>query len=778
VLHLGVRYGRWVIHHRWPVIAGCLVFVALAGAGLSRITATADYRVFFSEKDPRLQAFEAFESAYTKMDAIVFVIKPASGDVFDPETLTVIYELTEQAWQIPHSIRVESMTNFQHSRADGDDIVVADLVEDPGRSDTAEIRSVALAEPSLKNRLVAADGRAAGVAVTLQLPGKDHTEHVPQAVEAARAIAKAFEADRPGLEVALTGMALMSFEQMEVIGQDIRTLVPLMYGVIVLLLFVLLRSLMGTIACLLVITFSLLPGIGIMGWAGLQLNQASASAPVIIMTLAIADCVHILISTFQQMDAGRNKQEALVEALRINAQPILLTSLTTAVGFLSLNFSDSPPFRDLGNFTAVGVVLAWLMSMTFLPAFISIVPLRRKQLSLATKAMQALGDFVVVNRLRLLWGIGLLVLPFVALIPTLEIEDRYVEWFDESTEFRRDTDFATENLVGPYVVEFSVPSGESNGIVDNTYLANIEAFATWLGNQQGVVHVAAITDVMKRLNKSMHGDDPAWYRLPEDRGLAAQYLLLYEMSLPYGLDLNSQINIDKSASRVTVTLDSPSSKQLRTFATQAEDWLVANTPRTMHTTATGIALTFAHIGQRNIESMLWGTAVAFLIISTLITLALRSVQLGLISLISNTFPVLITFGVWAMLVGEVGIIASVIAATTLGLVVDDTVHFLSKYDHARRQQRMNTHDAVRFAFDHVGNALWVTTAVLVTGFLVLTFSVFALNVQLGVLTAMTLTGALVLDFLLLPSLLMWLDRQATCACRTCRGGDNQRVSKL
>ncbi|NIO43151.1 MAG: MMPL family transporter, partial [Burkholderiales bacterium] len=263
--------------------------------------------------------------------------------------------------------------------------------------------------------------------------------------------------------------------------------------------------------------------------------------------------------------------------------------------------------------------------------------------------MRTLGDFVVVNRRRLAWGFGLLTLPVVALIPTLEIEDRYVEWFDESTSFRQDTDFATENLVGPYVLEFSVPSGESGGVVDNVYLERVEAFTGWLREQEEVVHVGAITDVMKRLNKSMHGDGPAWYRLPDDRQLSAQYLLLYEMSLPYGLDLNSQINIDKSASRVMATLQAPSSRQLRDLATRAEDWLADNTPPAMHTITTGIALTFAHIGQRNIESMLLGTAIAFLIISTIITLALRSMPLGLVSLVSNTFPVLITFGLWAIL---------------------------------------------------------------------------------------------------------------------------------
>lgn len=766
-----VRYAKWVVGRPWWVLAACLLFVAIAGAGVQRISLTADYRVFFSEQDPQLQAFEAFEATYTKMDTILFVVKPADGDIFTTDTLSALYSLTQSAWQIPHAIRVDSITNFQHTRAEDDDIIISDLVEDPetlSPQQLENIRAAALGEPALKGRLVADDGGAAGIVVTLQLPGEDHTAHIPQSVEAAIAIAQDMEASKPDLKIAMTGLALMSYGQMQVISEDIVTLVPLMFAVIVVLLLALLRSAMGMVACLVVITFSVLPATGIMGWLGLQLNQASAMAPIVVMTLAIADCVHVLITAFQNMGEGRSKQEALIESLRINAQPLFLTSLTTGIGFLSLNFADAQPFRELGNYTATGVLMAWIMSMTALPAMMAIVPLRPKRLRAEATAMRLLGDFVVTHNRKLLWSIGTMAVLVTAMIPTLEIEDRYVEWFDETTTFRQDTDFATENLVGPYVIEFSVPSGEAGGIVDVDYLKRVEAFIEWLKTQDEIVHATGLTDVLKRLNTSMHGNDPDWYRLPDNRELAAQYMLLYEMSLPYGLDLNSQISFDKSASRVTATLTTVSSKQIRTLADRTEAWLVDNTPPQMHTKATGIALIFAHIGVRNIKSMLWGTAFAFVIISAIITIALKDVWLGLISLASNFLPVLITFGLWAIFVGEIGIIASVITATSLGLIVDDTVHFLSKYRRARVEHRINTHDAVRFSFDHVGSALWITTVVLVTGFSMLTFSAFAINVQLGVLTAMTLTSALALDLLLLPSLIMWLDKQKVCTCRTCQ----------
>jgi uncharacterized protein len=346
----------------------------------------------------------------------------------------------------------------------------------------------------------------------------------------------------------------------------------------------------------------------------------------------------------------------------------------------------------------------------------------------------------------------------ISFIPRLELDDRFIQWFDKSVPFRVDTDFATANLTGPYVLEFSIESGESGGISEPEYLQRLEAFTAWLRAQPEITHVNSFADVMKRLNKSMHADDPGWYRLPDKRDLAAQYLLLYEMSLPYGLDLNSQIDLDKSASRLTVTLDTLPQKQIIEVIERIEAWLTENMPPAMQAKATGTIVMFVNLAIRNIISMLSGTALAFVLISLTLVIALRSIRLGLISLIPNFIPALVTFGLWAVFVGEIGIIASMITATSMGLIVDDTVHILSKYRLAKHEHGLGTHDAIRFSFSHVGKALWVTTLIMVAGFLVLAFSSYKLNVDMGVLTATAVSVALATDFLLLPALLMFMDK--------------------
>jgi len=256
----------------------------------------------------------------------------------------------------------------------------------------------------------------------------------------------------------------------------------------------------------------------------------------------------------------------------------------------------------------------------------------------------------------------------------------------------------------------------------------------------------------------MHGDDPTWYKLPDNQELAAQYLLLYEMSLPYGLDLNNQLNVDKSSTRVVVTLKNQTSNEQLIIEERITAWFVENAPQYKATLASP-TLMFAHIGQRNIISMITGTIIALLLISLVLGFALRSVRFGLISLLPNILPATVAFGVWGLLVGQIGLGLSIVASMTLGIVVDDTVHFLSKYLHARRNKGADTRAAVQYAFSSVGRALWITTFVLVCGFMVLAQSTFKVNAEMGLMTAITILIALIVDFLFLPPLLMMLDNE-------------------
>jgi predicted RND superfamily exporter protein len=765
-----VRYAQWISRYRWPVVIATLLAVVGLALGAGNLGLSSNYRVFFSPDNPDLAAFEKVQNIYTKNDNILFVVTPAVGDVFTPQTLAAVEELTEQAWQIPYSIRVDSITNFQHSEAEEDDLIVEDLVSGAAgytRTELEGVREIALARPELKNRLIASDSRVTGVNVTLQFPGESEAE-LPAAVGKAREIAAAIEAEHPHLEIRMTGMAMLNTAFVESGMRDMQTIIPLMFLVLTVAIVVLVRSISGTISTFGVIAMSAASAMGIAGWVSavfaggkLLLSPVALQAPTMILTMAIADSIHILVSMQSEIGNGRSKREALVESLRINFVPVMLTSLTTAIGFLSMNFSDSPPLRHLGNITAAGVTVAFLLSITFLPAAMAILPVkvRRRAENAGPTVFDRLGDFVVAKRKPLLWGASALVLLLAAAVPMNVTADEYVKYFDESIAFRTDTDYTIANLTGIYSFQMSIDSGEPGGISDPEYLRILDEFAEWLRGHEPVVQVSTLTDTMRRLNMNLHGDDPRFYRIPDERELAAQYLLLYEMSLPYGLDLNNQINVDKSSTRVVVTVAGVPTNEFLALAEGAEDWLKYNGPYRMNAIATGPAVMFSRITERNIRSMVFGTALAFLLISGVLTMSLKSFRLGALSIVPNLVPALMAFGAWGLTVGKVGFSVSVVAAMTMGIVVDDTVHFLSKYLRARREKNLGSADAVRYAFSTVGKALWVTSAVLVAGFLVLSQSTFKQNADMGLLAALTITFALLADFFLLPQLLMLIDRK-------------------
>ena len=299
----------------------------------------------------------------------------------------------------------------------------------------------------------------------------------------------------------------------------------------------------------------------------------------------------------------------------------------------------------------------------------------------------------------------LCIIVLVASLPRNQLNDIFLHYFDHSIEFRTDTDYVTKNLTGLYNIEYTLSSGEVSGINEPAFLQDTENFAQWLRTQPEVISVISLTDIMKRLNKNLHGDDPAKYTLPDDRALAAQYLLLFENSLPYGQDLNNQVNVDKSSTLMFVRTKTISSQSMIDLDLRANDWLKNNATNILSGKSSGTSIMFANIGQRNIKSMLFGTTVALIAISLVLIIALRSVKIGVVSLIPNLVPAAMGFGLWGLLVGEIGLSLSVVTTMTLGIVVDDTVHMLSKYLRAKREHNMPAKAAVRYAFKTVGKAL-------------------------------------------------------------------------
>ncbi|WP_273993110.1 efflux RND transporter permease subunit [Vibrio parahaemolyticus] len=761
--HQGIGLGKIPTKYSLLVLLATIFLIIVATIGGKNLYFRGDYDIFFDGTNKQLLAFDEIQTTFAKTDNLAIVIAPEDGDIFTPQTLSLIQKITVDAWQVPYSSRVDSIANYQHTEAFEDDLLVEDLLYSeyqltPER--ISKVKSIALSEPVLKSALVSEKGDVTVVNITVQLPEMDKTAEVEEVVSSINAMIDRYQRAYPDVTFHKAGIIAMNYAFMTAAQDDSSTLVPTMLVVILVFLTIMLRSILSVIATLIVIIGSVMATMGISGWAGMFLSTATVNVPTLIMTLAVADCVHVIATMRQSMKNGFTKVQSIERSIALNFVPILITSVTTAIGFLMMNMSDSPVLRDFGNLSALGVMVACFLSVTLLPALLKLLPIHVKmEMSQDQKHfMDRLGDFVVSQRRALLPLSVAVIVVCASLIPLNKVNDESVEYFGQRNEFRQAADFMEERISGMTNISIAIKTNESQGIAAPDFLNTIGEFSSWLRDQPETDHVATLADVYKRLNKNMHGDDEAYYLLPQERELAAQYLLLYEMSLPYGLDLNNQINVDKSSIKMVLTVANLGSVELVDLENRIYQWFVEHAPQ-YQVVASSPSLMFAHIGETNMASMLSTLPITLVLISALLIFALRSVRLGLISLMPNIAPAVIGFGLWALISGEINLGLSVVVTLTLGIVVDDAVHFLSKYQRARREGQ-TAEQAVRYAFHTVGRALWITTVVLVAGFSVLAMSSFRLNADMGQLSAIVIFIALVVDFLFLPTLLMLFDKKA------------------
>lgn len=743
-------------HRRWTY-AIWLVLILMSCAGLIRLSFSYDYRSFFDAANPELASFDAIEKQFSPTDSVNFVLHTTQGDMFDAKAMEVLDWLTDRVLSIPYASRSQSPANYQFSYAQDDDLIVEPLFE-PGRIDAFEraetramLRQRALGEKGLVGALLSPDFKTAQVIATIRLP-MDEGNVLP-VIKADVDTIKAELAKRaPNLRVATTGVVMLSQTFFEITLRDMVVLFPAITLAIALLLGWFFGSWRAAMLCLTIITLSICMAMGLAGWFGVQLTPATGPAPIIIMTIALVDSVHLLAGYFKARRTGLERNDAIRSALDHNVRAILLTSITTAIGFLALNFSDTPPFRELGNISAGGTLLALFLSVTLLPALLMAGKAGALVAATPTKVKSFSNLAATTKALR--WP--LLVLAAAALVfhgyasTKTNVEDNFVEWVNPGHEFRVDAEFIQDKLPSLFTQQYALETSSDAGITDPAYLKELEAFASYIESQPGVAHVASFDVIMRRLNKNLHDDDPAFDTLPSNAPEAAQYLLLYEMSLPFGEDLTTVMSIDRKATRISVTLNPQSSSDMQALRQKIFDWAEKNLTISDAKAGTGTNMIFAELTRSNTQSMLIGSIVAAVLIGLALMIALRSWSLGTMSLVPNVAPPIYAFGMWAVFVGSLGLYGAFVVSTSLGLIVDATVHMLEKY---QKHNAIGTPDPVNAMLEDVGPAIVVSSAVLIAGFGILTFSNFAVISHLGELVVLTLGLAIVTDFLMVPAML-------------------------
>lgn len=752
------------VRYRW-VVGLSILITLLFGSELKNIQFTSDFQVYFSADNPQMQAFEVLENDFNKQDSIAFMVVPKADGIFTLEVTGLIQEITKKSWGLPYSRRVDSVTNFLRTLSEEDELETDELISSDTDLTANLLESVKnyVLNDEIAKQFTSATGDVGLISVTLTLPDNNQNAN-KEVVNFARSMLTELKYDRANIDIHIIGTTMVNHALEEAVAADVVLLIPSSYLLIFIMMFLLTRAVSGTLLTIAVITLTNITVFGAIAFAGIIMTPPIGNVPNMITIIAVADCMHFLVSNYHELSQGKNKTDAINTALKLNFSPMLVTSVTTAIGLLCLNFSESPPYQDLGNIVAFGTIVAFAFTVTFIPAVLHWMPassnegFSKKQTRYFT-IMDTFGDWVIRRNKSLMVGVFTLVIIAMGLLLNNDISDSWMDNYDNTYEIKRSLNVQEQKMYGGHFIDYRVDSNQAQGINNPDYMQDLDRLTLWLSNHSDVGYVNSFSNQVKNINRILHNNNDEYYIIPDTRELLAQSNLLYEMSLPFGMGLDEQIDINKQSIRLRVSLHEMTSKEMLGFDQELANWVATNTQHISVSEGSGLDMIFAHIMQRNAVSLVQGTLLALILISVLMIWVLKSVKLGLLSLVPNIFPAVLAYGAWSILDGRVGLSVSIVATMSLGLVVDDTVHFLSKYQLARNQNKLNVYQAIRYAFQTVGVAMMITSIVLTLGFAILTLSHFRPTWAMGELLSITIVFALCVDFLLLPGLLILFDKK-------------------
>ena len=785
---LFARIGVWSYDYRYLVVViGLLAFIACIWlASLARVDMT--FEAFFEEKDPTYSAYRQYRADFgsDEVSYILYEVPDSEHGPFDLAVMQKIAGLTAALEEeVPFLREVTSLANVEILLPVEDGLEVRQLVDDfpQSQEELLDLRGKILDKPVIVGGLLSRDAKYGAIILEMERSSVDPPEKLmldpngdpfdlenlyPQAPEAA--IEKILS--RPeyaGIRFYHAGDVPWNASYNRImIPQTLNTMM-LTYLVVGLLLYLFLRRALGVIGPFIVVTIAVAVSAAIIGMMGWSLDLMFPFVPNLLIAIGVADSVHIVSEFNAQLRATGDRREAVARTMGLVGTPCLLTSVTTAAGFLSMSFSHIKSMSHMAFYSAAGVMAAFLLSITLLMALLAMG--KRYPATAAT----ALPDPGMASRVGNRWVESLLawisqvtirypvrivavslLICMVAFpgVQKLRIDNDFITEWQEDEPIRVETHKVDQVMGGMSNVIYLFDTGKPDGIKDPAVLREIERVQMLAESHAPfVTKTYSIVDVVKDLNRTFHNNDPAYYRIPEDRELVAQLLLVYEMS--GGEDIDQYVSGDFSRANLEIRCRMERVSHMEEMiagidAELAKSPLVHSEPG-----MTGIGALWVKFSTYTSESQIQGMVLAFVVIAIMMCLIFRSVTVGLLSMIPNIFPVFVTLGYMGWVGMDLDYTRLLIAPLALGIAVDDTIHLVARY-HAEFRRLGNYAEALRVSIRGIGRALIATTVILVLGFLVNVFHDMVTQVVFGQLIAWTLFVALIADFFLMPAMILLL----------------------
>jgi len=780
--------GAWLYDNPIKVLLASCLLVGFFAYHIPSISIDTSSEALLKKEDPSLLEYNRFRDQFGRAELIVIAVQ--SPEIFSNTFLSRLQSFHQDLEEeIPYLREVTSLINARSTRGEKDSLIVKDLLEDWPRhqADPAQLKKEVLSNPFYLNYLISEDAQVTAIiveteaAVTAEASqAEDFLDTFDEQIsetassgeiphyfsekenrEVVTAINRVVERhNKTDFPITVSGGPVVVNAFNRATMGDIRRCILLSLVSVALFLGILFRRISGVILPMIIINSALFSTIGLMSLTGVPIKITTTVIPAFLLSVGVCDSVHVLAIFYRMLDRGQSKRDAIAKALGHSGIPILMTSLTTTAGVLSFLFADLRAIAEIGIFAAAGVVLALLYTIVLLPPLLALTRITAKhdiptRMGTMDRFLEAITLISTSHRKKIMVVGGLVFIVSFPAVFLLNFSHNIVEYFPDSSSYKQDLGFIDTRLKGSITLEIIMDTHRENGLHEPEMLNRIEAFGrqTEKFHQDGIAvgKVFSITDILKEIHQALNENDPAYYGIPQDRRVVAQELLLFENS---GSDDLERI-VDNQFSQTRITIKTPwvDAVVCEKFIDKIQQRMSDQFQDSASVHATGLMALLARAISAAIYSMTKSYLVAFVAITMLMVVLIGNWKLGLVSMIPNFLPILTTMGIMGLLNIPLDINSLMIGSIAIGIVVDDTVHFI--YNFQKYYERTsNPYEAVRETLLGTGRALLITSLVLCTGFFILMFASLNHLVNFGFFTGITILIALAADFFLMPAIMV------------------------
>jgi predicted RND superfamily exporter protein len=734
--------------------------------------------------------YNRFRDQFGRAELIIIAIE--SPEVFEQSFLNLLKSFhMELKNEVPYLKQITSLINVRHTHTKEDELIVEDLLgawpEKP--VNLLELKQQVLNNPFYLNHIISNDGRIAAVVIEtvaavdeslgeeqiLAEFGEDILENQRpskpklyfsekenrKVVEAVNRVVNRYQSNRFHLTASGGPVIIDAFNRTTL--KDVRLFIVLSLLAVALFIGLLFRRMSGVILPLLIINASLFSTLGIMALFGVPIKLPTTIIPAFLLVVGVCDAVHILAIFFRHFDLGKTKEDAIVYAFGHSGLAIVLTSLTTIAGLLSFSVAELSAIAEIGYFAAAGVMLALVYTIIMLPALIALTPLKQTRIkvqkhSFMDRMLRSVADFTARRPCMIIIFSLVIFAIFLPAVFQLKFSHNVVEYFPDHMPYRPDLRYIDQELKGSLTLEIVLDTGREDGIYEPWILNRIELVGRKIKKINGadisVGKVFSITDILKEIHQALNENNEAFYRIPQHRDVIAQEFLLFENSGTDDLERITDSQFKKT--RITVKTSWVDSVVCKDFMRDIYYQLQNVFKDKVDATITGLLALLARTVSAAIYSMAKSYILALMAITLMMILLMGDVKIGLLSMVPNLIPIIITMGLMGFMYIPLDLNSLMIGSIALGIVVDDTVHFIYNFQ-KYYNRRGDPYYAVQKTLLGVGRALVITSLVLATGFFILMFSSLKNLLNFGFFTGLTVLIALLADFVLAPALLIMIN---------------------